>query len=515
MGYKSILLKLPTDYSTESLRQKIKKELRISNFSFQVENKSLDARNKSNIHWLLSIAIFSDELKNDAVQQIESLTIPCIQSKLKVLVVGNGPAGFFAAFILQKAGCEVTMIDRGMEVEKRDQAIQTFESGGVFNPRGNYAFGEGGAGTFSDGKLTSRSKHISLEKQFILSTYIEAGAPGEIAYMMHPHLGTDNLKKIVKNMRLMFQKLGGTILFETMLTDIRIENGKVMEAITDKGRIEIDALMIAPGHSAYETYRMLIKNGVQFRTKNFALGSRMEHQQDVINIAQWGKVRLPGVKAAEYRLTSNADGKHQVYSFCMCPGGIVVPAAAYENTNIVNGMSYYQRDGRYANAAGVAAIHPDALAGKTVSAQEALDVVQKLENSFFNVTKGYNAPACSISDFIKGSINNNRIESSYPLGVTHFPLWELLPEQIVSALKAGLIDFNRKMSGFDTGHLIGLESKTSSPIQVIRTEEGNCAGFPNLYLVGEGSGYAGGIVSSAADGVRVAMKLIRQIENAN
>ncbi|KAF0130455.1 MAG: FAD dependent oxidoreductase [Bacteroidetes bacterium] len=510
MGFKTITVKVPTDYTDEMLRKSISKELHIKQFSFQIENKSLDARNKSAIHWLLSVGVFSEEIKGAIQSEKELLSIPNIGKEKEVVVVGNGPAGFFCAYVLQKAGFKVIMIDRGSEVEKRSKGIEQFEQDGVFNPLGNYAFGEGGAGTFSDGKLTSRSKHISIEKQFILSSYVEAGAPREIEYMAHPHLGTDNLKKIVKNLRLAFQKLGGTMTFETTLTDIRVKDGRVEEVITDKGSYSPVAVFIAPGHSAYETYRMLLRRGVAFRTKNFALGSRMEHQQDVINIAQWGKPRLPGVKAAEYRLTSAGDGKHQVYSFCMCPGGMVVPATAYEDTNIVNGMSYFKRDGHFANAACVAGIHPDVLASKSVSPLEALDLVEQLERKFFSLTQKYAAPACNIRDFIDQKLRTKKMESSYPLGVEPLPLWQFLPESVTQAMKAGLLDFDRKMQAFTTGNLLGLESKTSSPIQVLREEGGRCVGFTNLFMMGEGSGYAGGIISSAADGVRTALHFVSQ-----
>lgn len=508
MGYKNISLKMPTSFSDGELRRKIANQLHIRNFSFQIENKSLDARNKSNIHWLLTIAVHSEEIKGGGALPYEPLMIPVKDRNESALVVGNGPAGFFCAFVLQRAGFEVTMIDRGFEVEKRDRSIELFEKEGIFNPLGNYAFGEGGAGTFSDGKLTSRSKHISKERQFILDSYIAAGAPREIAYMAHPHLGTDNLKRIVKKLRQQFIEAGGKMLFETMMTDIKVKNGQVVEVITNKGNFNPDRVFIAPGHSAYDTYRMLMQNGVLFRTKNFALGSRMEHRQEIINIAQWGKPALPGVKAAEYRLTSNADNKHQVYSFCMCPGGMVVPAAAFEKTNIVNGMSYYLRDGRFANAACVAGIHPDSLAGKVVSPSEALDLVEQLEKSFFDFTGNYVAPACNISDFLEGKIKNKKLESSFPLGLQIAPLWEMLPAHVTSAMRAGLLDFGQKMRNFETGILLGLESKTSSPVQVLRDDDARCTGFSNLYMLGEGSGYAGGIISSAADGVKVAMKCI-------
>ncbi|KJF43050.1 NAD(P)/FAD-dependent oxidoreductase [Draconibacterium sediminis] len=510
MGTKSVSFKLPTNYSPELLQGQIAKTLRIKNFSYELETKSLDARNKSNIHWLVKAVVSSPEIKGDEQVEKEKLEIPYRKSNKKIVVVGSGPAGFFNAFVLQKAGFDVTLIERGSDVTTRGKAISNFERTGTFNAQNNYAFGEGGAGTFSDGKLTSRSKRISKEKQFILSSYVEAGAPEEILYMTHPHLGTDNLRKIVQNLRESFESLGGRFLFETMLEDVVITNSNVKEVITSKGNFPADALFIAPGHSAFETYKMLIRRGIPFRTKNFAIGSRMEHTQEIINRAQWGKPQLPGVKAAEYRLTSQADGKHSVFSFCMCPGGMVVPAAAYENTNIVNGMSYYRRNGNFANAACVAAIHPDELAGKTVSPIEALDNLQKLEESFYQYANGYAAPACSINDFLKQKGKGSQFETSYPLGLKPAPLWDLLPRPIVESMQVGLQDFIRKMRGFENGNLLGFESKTSSPVQVIRDQSGLCEGFENIYIVGEGSGYAGGIISSAADGIKAAMHFIEQ-----
>jgi len=505
MGFKTISLKLPTDFTNELLQNRISKELHIRDFSFHIENKSLDARNKGSIHWLVQVVVQSEEIKGGDEIKTEKLVIPYKKRNENLVVVGSSPAGFFAAFVLQKAGFNVTLVERGSQVEKRGKSILNFERTGSFDAQNNYAFGEGGAGTFSDGKLTSRSKHISLEKEFILRSYVEAGAPAEIEYMAHPHLGTDNLRKIVFNLRMQFEQLGGKMLFETMLTDIVVKNSSVAEVVTTAGNLSVDALFIAPGHSAYETYEMLIRRGVPFRTKNFAIGSRMEHRQETINVAQWGRPELPGVKAAEYRLTSPADGKHQVFSFCMCPGGMVVPAAAYPETNIVNGMSFYSRGGNFANAACVAGIHPDELAGKTVSASEALAHLRKLEEQFYKFSQSYSAPACSIKGFLQMKTGNEKLQGSFPLGLTPAPLWELLPAGVVHAMQSGLLDFNHKMRGFETGNLIGFESKTSSPVQVVREPNGRCEGFENLYIVGEGSGFAGGIISSAADGVKAAM----------
>ena len=505
MGFKSITLKLPTGYSKQQLRHRIGKMLRIRNFSFQVEHKSLDARHKPKVSWQLRVGVSSSEIREGEKPQQKMLEIPFKKRSFPVAVVGSGPAGFFAALVLQKAGFQVTLIERGSEVKTRSRAVSHFENTGFFDPKNNYSFGEGGAGTFSDGKLTSRSKHISQEKQFIISSYIKAGAPEEIAYLAHPHLGTDNLRKIVKNLRLHFEDLGGQVLFETMMEDITVKSGKVTEVVTSRGILPVGALFIASGHSAFETYRMLMRRGVQFRTKNFAIGSRMEHRQEIINLAQWGHEKLPGLKAAEYRLTSPADGNHPVFSFCMCPGGIVVPAATYPETNIVNGMSYYRRNGRFANAACVAGVHPDELAGKSVSPLEALEMVEHLEAAFYRHTGNYRAPACSIDGFLKNQNQKSTLESSYPLGLVAAPLWELLPETVVNSMQAGLADFIRKIKGFETGNLLGLESKTSSPVQVLRQPNGQCDGFENLFMVGEGSGYAGGIISSAADGIKAAM----------
>jgi len=508
MGYKQISLKLPTDFSSELLEKKIRKELHLENFSYQIENKSLDARKKSYIHWVVKVAVTSEDIKGDKPEQLSELKIDYRKRDEKVLVIGSGPAGFFAAYALQKAGFKTTIIERGSDVSKRAEGISHFEKTGKFDSVSNYSFGEGGAGTFSDGKLTSRSKHISQERKYILSSYVKAGAPKEIEYMAHPHVGSDNLKIIVKNLREEFKNLGGEILFETLLEDLKVKEGKVKSAITNKGIIESDLVLIAPGHSAFETYRMLIKQGVQFRTKNFALGSRIEHPQEIINQAQWGHKQLPGVKAAEYRLTSNIDGKLPVYTFCMCPGGIVVPAAAYKDINIVNGMSLYQRNAKFANAACVAGVNLEKLVGKEISALEALDWLENLEKSFYNYSDGFKAPYCSIQDFMNKKTPSRNAESSYPLGLLPAPLWELLPEEVSTSIRESLKEFSRKIRGFETGNIMGLESKTSAPIQVLREKNGLCTGFKNLYLIGEGSGYAGGIISSAADGLKAAMSII-------
>jgi len=508
MGYKEIILKLPTDYSDDQLRIKIEKELGIKVFSWQIKKKSLDARKKNRIHWQIQVSVLSEHIKGPIPQAAPSLDIQYRKTEEKVVVVGSGPAGFFCAFVLQKAGFNTILIERGTEVKKRAEGIRHFEKTGEFDPISNYAFGEGGAGTFSDGKLTSRSKHISLEREFIVASYINAGAPEVIKYMAHPYLGSDNLKKILKVLRQQFLDIGGKVLFETFLEDIRIKEGRVSEAITTKGVIEADKFVIAAGHSAFETYRMLINKGVKFRTKNFAIGCRMEHPQEVINEAQWGQKSLKGVKAAEYRLTSQG-AQFPVYTFCMCPGGIIVPSASYGNTNIVNGMSYYNRSGEFANAACVAGINLESLIGKVVSPLEALDWLENLEKKFYQFSDGFKAPFCTIQNFINKKGTNKICETSYPLGIESADLWNLLPSEISNSIAEGLKDFSKKIKGFDTGNVLGLESKSSAPIQVLRETDGLCEGIENLYIAGEGSGWSGGIMSSAADGIKAAMHIIK------
>ncbi len=511
MGFNEITLKMPTDYVDELLRDEVGKELNISDFSFQITNKSLDARKKSNIHWLLRISVISDELKGGSPARTPSLEIAAGKRKEKALVIGSGPAGFFSAFVLQKAGINTTIIERGSEVRKRAEGIQHFETDGIFSPVSNYAFGEGGAGTFSDGKLTSRTKRIAKEKQFILSSYIEAGAPEEIAYLAHPHLGSDNLRVIVRNLRTAFLDIGGTIHFETLLQDLQINTGSVSSAVTTAGVIDADYFIIAPGHSAHDTYRMLINRGVKFSTKNFAIGSRVEHRQNLINTAQWGKPCLAGVKAADYRLTSNTEGNLPVFTFCMCPGGTIVPASAFENTNIVNGMSRYMRNGPYANSACVAALNLSKFLGREADPVEALEWVSGLEENFYNYSRGYKAPYSTINNFIHNKPQSGMADSSYPMGLIPSHLRDMLPQIIGNSIAEGLKVFARKVKGFEDGIIMGLESKTSSPVQAVRGPGGRSVGIDNLYIAGEGSGHAGGIISSGADGIKAAMDIIGRV----
>jgi len=320
------------------------------------------------------------------------------------------------------------------------------------------------------------------------------------------------------------------VLFRQQAKDLSIQAGRVtgVEVLghdgTRGGVLDAGRVVFACGHSAHETYRMLLRRGVPFRVKNSAIGFRAEHPQELINEAQWGQAQLPGVKAAEYRLTAQTSSGLGVYSFCMCPGGVVVPAAAYAGTNIVNGMSNYARDGLFGNAAVVASLNLPQLLGRDVEAAEALSWIMEREHLFYGVAAGYRAPAMSIQEFMASSSSTSprrgnfahhvpavpatAYQSSYPLGVVETDLREALPSPIITALQEGLVEFSRKLNGYDKGLLLGLESKSSAHIQVERDPVHLYAGYPNFFVAGEGGGWSGGIVSSASDGLRVAQAIV-------
>jgi len=509
MGFRLLNVNMPTDYTPGELRGQIGKKLRLGEFSYAIERQSLDARDKGNIYWQVHLCVSSPALAGPEPPVDEPLHIPFQKRAKKVLVVGSGPAGFFCAYTLLLAGFSVTIFEQGPEVGTRSQDIAHFETGQALNEKSNYAFGEGGAGTFSDGKLTCRTKTISKERRFIFENYIRAGAPAEIAYLAHPHLGSDNLVEIVKNLRLAFLTRGGDIRFNTEVNDLVIKDGHVKALCTDQGQMEDDYAVMAAGNSAYRTLRLLIRHGVPFRVKPFALGCRVEHPQETINRAQWGRPSLPGLKAAEYRLTHPEPGEFPVYTFCMCPGGKVVPSAAYHGLNVVNGKSDYFRDQPLGNAAVVAAFHPGQILKRDLEPLQALDWLESLERKFYDFSSSYAAPACKIADFLQGTVSASLPPASYPFSVIAADFSGLLPVEVCSALKAGMKHFDRRLKGFSSGLMLGLESKTSSLLQAELDENGRCPAIENLYICGEGSGHAGGIISSAAHGIKAALAIIR------
>lgn len=508
MNEKILDIKLPTQYTEEDLFRQAKKKAGIHVASVTILKKSLDARKKNSIQWNLRIGINIPQREYKAMAD-SALDIPFKKREERVIIAGSGPAGIFSALVLARAGFKVTLAEKGKDVEERSRDIDELMENSRFSPMSNFAFGEGGAGTFSDGKLTSRSKHISKEKLFMLSEMIHCGAPEEIYYMTHPHVGSDNLKIMAVRLRKELEDLGGEILFDTEISELKTAGTKVTGVRTSRGDLDCDYVIMAPGHSSLETYKMLIQKGVLFKAKNFALGFRTEHPQALINRAQWGCETLPGVKAAEYRLTAQTETT-PVFSFCMCPGGTIVPAQSGEFRSVVNGMSYYKRNGVFANAAIVTGYNYNEALGREVDPLEILERLDTLEKSYYEFSGSYKAPAMTMDDFLKGKASGIVCSSSYSPGLIPADLSKLLPQGTVTPLREGLTQFCKKLKGFDQGNIIGLESKTSSPIQVARNREGLCDGFENLYLSGEGSGWAGGIISSGADGIKAAMDIIHK-----
>lgn len=510
MGYREFDITLPTDADDDDLRAALGKLSRLKEFQYTILLKSLDARHKGRIVWRYRCGLSAAGLQGQDAPAEAVLDTPRTGKGRTVLVVGTGPAGICAAVYLARRGFKVSVLERGSRVEDRRQALAAFERGGAFPETNNYAYGEGGAGTFSDGKLSSRTKGINAERNFFYDLLLSCGAPAEIAYLTHPHVGSDRLFDITRRLRQLALELGVSFHFDTKLEDLRIVGNRVAAIQTNKGCFEAEAYILACGHSAFDTYRKLFSRQVPFRIKNFALGCRAEHEQALINRAQWGVDHLPGVKAAEYRLTSQAAGI-PVYSFCMCPGGTVVQASAETASSVVNGKSDYLRDGRFANAAVVAGLNLAELLQRAVSPEEALDWLEALERLFKSHTGDFRIPAMTVRDFLDGRSGQSLPAGSYAHGQVAADLAELLPAALVVPLRNGLAEFCRKLCGYDSGVLMGLESKTSAPVQVLRHPDRQYAGYENLYLAGEGSGWAGGIVSSAADGLKMAAALARNL----
>ncbi|MBN2436087.1 MAG: FAD-dependent monooxygenase [Spirochaetes bacterium] len=498
---KRIQIQMPPDYSQDNLSKVVAEISNIKRPFFSIVSRSLDARKAGNIHYCINIDVSPNPLPAG-----DCLKIPLVNKNISAIVVGFGPAGYFAALVLSRAGISVTVLEKGKKVCERENDILHFENSGSLVENSNYLFGEGGAGTFSDGKLTSRSKRISLEKEFILKTYIEAGADEEIEFDAHPHLGSDRLREMMPELRKILLRQNVQILFETEFKSFTKKNNR-FSIETSKGTIESDLLFIAPGHSSYNTYRSLIRSNVQFRTKPFAVGFRVEHPRALINRAQWKRDSLPGIRSAEYRL-SYINGDARVYSFCMCPGGNIVPAAVSQGHSAVNGASNYARDGKYSNAAIVSAFTLESRLKKTVLPLEVLDYVEEQTSMLFNCTKSYNMPAVTISDFLKNRVSSVLPECSYPFEIFPYDYNMIFDNRLCSDLKEGLTYFCNKINGFEQGIIVGSEYTTSAPIQCFRDKEGEVEGVEKLYICGEGSGFAGGIISSAADGVRLAMNAV-------
>ncbi len=485
---------------------------------FKIVRRSIDARKKSRILKVYTIefscsdeAELVDRVASSRLEQLpeKAETVqPRVKSKHHALVVGMGPAGLFAAKRLAECGVSVTLIDRGRPVEQRIKDVESFWASAQFDAVSNVQFGEGGAGTFSDGKLTTRLNHP--QRLSVLQALVDCGAPEDILIEARPHVGTDRLRKVVINFREHLISLGVTVLFEKCLTDLELHQGRVVGAVFNDGEtLACDSLVLAPGHSARDTYLMLDRNAVQLDAKGFAVGVRVEHPAELINQIQYGVFaeRLP---AADYALRYNDDESGRgVYSFCMCPGGEVINAASEVDGLVVNGMSRMARKGDYSNSALVVTVGPQDWGGEKLGG---MHFQQKWERKAFTAGgAGFLAPAQNMMSFV--GQGQGVLRSSCRPGVVESELREVLPDFVYSGIRCALPHFNRKMKGFLTSEavLIGVETRTSAPLRITRNDRGESVSHPGLYPTGEGAGYAGGIMSAALDGLRAADQIVQSV----
>lgn len=477
---------------------------------WRIFKKSIDARNKADVHFVYTIDIDTDDSKIiSRLTKVDEISFPKItnrrKSKYRPIIVGAGPAGLFAALILAQNGVKPIVLEQGKTVDERLKDIEEFKSTGNLNVLSNVQFGEGGAGTFSDGKLNTGISSPFCRK--VLEEFVNFGAPEQILYLSKPHLGTDNLINIIRNMRNEILRLGGEFYFNEKVTDFEFKENKLKAVICSK-RIETDTVVLAIGHSSRDTFEKLYNLGFNMEAKAFSVGARVEHKQALINESQYGnqtKLKLP---AAEYRLVYHGKDR-SLYTFCMCPGGVVVASSSEENTIVTNGMSYFARDGENANSALLVGVNPEDFEGE--SPLRGMYFQMQLEEKAFSVGKGgYRAPAQNVVDFLerKCTTNFEDIEPTYLPGVQMVDLHEVLPKFVTDTMEEGIKYFDTKIKGFaSSGVLTGVETRSSSPVRILRDDslQSNIRG---VYPCGEGAGYAGGIMSAAVDGIKCAIKIL-------
>jgi uncharacterized FAD-dependent dehydrogenase len=425
------------------------------------------------------------------------------------VVIGMGPAGLFAGLLLAQMGFRPLILERGKAVRERTKDTFGLWRQGLLNPESNVQFGAGGAGTFSDGKLYSQIKDPRYLGRKVLEEFVKAGAPEEILYVSHPHIGTFRLVGMVEKMRETIQSLGGEIRFESRVDDIEISDGKVTGVVLASGeRIATDHLVLAVGHSARDTFEMIHRRGIYIEAKPFSIGLRIEHPQSLIDAARYGKnAGNPLLGAADYKLVHHASNGRSVYSFCMCPGGTVVAAASEPGRVVTNGMSQYSRNERNANAGIVVGITPEDYPGDVLAGVE---FQRHWESRAYELGgKNYHAPGQLVGDFLAGKASTKfgEVQPSYTPGVHLCDLSTVLPDYAIAAIREALPAFAKQIKGFDLADavLTGVETRTSAPIRIKRNDDDlQSINTSGLYPSGEGAGYAGGILSAAVDGIRVA-----------
>ena len=519
-------VKLLPNHTEKELLAKIAKILRVNESdikSIQVHKQSIDARKKPEIQYVYTVDVMvSDEKKvlrkqrSSQISVVEKKTYTFPQrtpnsSTVRPIIIGSGPAGLFCAYMLSIHGYKPILFERGASVEERTKDVADFWKTGILKPNSNVQFGEGGAGTFSDGKLNTLIKDKDGRNRKVLEIFVENGAPKDILYVNKPHIGTDVLVNVVRNMRERIIEFGGEIHFHSQLVDITVKNGKLssvtIQTPSERKQIPANIVVLAIGHSARDTFSMLYEKGLPMSAKSFAVGVRVEHLQQTINDAQYGPNCPYELPAASYKVATNLEDGRGVYSFCMCPGGYVVNASTEERRLAVNGMSYNARDGKNANSAIIVTVTTDdfmsdhALAG--------VEFQRCLEEKAYLAGKG----AIPIQTF--GDFCNNRetkslgtikpqIKGAYQLANVR----AVFPEEISSAIEKGIKVFDKQICGFANEDVVlsAVESRTSSPVRIHRNEKCEIENT-GIFPCGEGAGYAGGITSAAADGIKIAEKI--------
>lgn len=517
-------VKVSLDEDEKLLENKLRSKLKLGKktvMSYQIHRRNIDARDKRMIYFVYSIDV---KLEKDKEKEILHKKIKDVTKapqgysyylqrgttfiKHRPIVVGFGPAGIFASYMLAKHGFQPIVFERGEDVDSRSRSVDTFFGGGALNEESNIQFGEGGAGTFSDGKLTARSKDPRV--QMIYDTFVSFGAPKEIVFESLPHIGSDRLKGVIKKMRNEIIRLGGEIHFSSRVDELLIENQQIKGVVVNGNKYASEHVILALGNSARDTIMKFNEQGLAMEAKDFAIGVRVEHKQTFINQASYHEfANHSSLSAASYFL-SNQKG---VYTFCMCPGGSVVAATSLKEHVVVNGMSDYARDKENANSAILVQVDRTIYGDDLFAGMKFIDEIER--KAYIAGGSNYQAPAQLVKDFLakKKSTKLGNIDASYPIGVTLCNLDEILPLSICDRMREAIYDFDRKMNGFinEDAVLTGVETRSSSPIRILRDKDSMMSvNILGIYPCGEGAGYAGGIISSAIDGVKCAEKIINE-----